>query len=308
MVRFLLGHGWSPVIFDNLSTGHRSFVPSGVPLINGDLRKPRDIARAMAKRDFLAVMHFGAASIVPESVRYPGKYFRNNVLGSRNLINACLGHGVRYFIFSSTAAVYGEAKERKIKETVPLHPKNPYGETKLKVEGLLHEAGRDKGLKYIILRYFNACGAHASAVIGEWHDPETHLIPNVLRAVRGEKQLAVYGKDYPTPDGTCVRDYIHVEDLAAAHWAALKHLLKGGDSDIFNLGTGKGASVKEIIAMVEKVTGKKVPYILAPRRSGDPAYLVADPSKVCRQTGWKAKKTLRQAIASAWKWENSRKK
>jgi UDP-glucose-4-epimerase GalE len=304
MVRFLLKRGWTPVVFDNLSTGHRSFVPQGVPLVKGDLREPRDVERAFARLDFKAVMHFGAASVVQESVENPEKYYKNNVQGSQNLIDACLRHGIKYFIFSSTAAVYGDSKGKKIKESTLLKPKNPYGETKLKVEGALQKAGRENGLKYILLRYFNACGAHPSGEIGEWHNPETHLIPNVLRAVLGKRQLTVYGQDYPTPDGTCVRDYIHVEDLASAHWAALQHLLKGGESDIFNLGTGHGASVKEIISMVEEVTGKKVPYSVGSRRSGDPAYLVADPSKVQRKIGWKAQKTIRQAVASAWKWEN----
>jgi UDP-glucose 4-epimerase len=305
MVRFLIDAGYSPVVFDNLSTGHQEFLLDGVPFIKGDLRETGDLEKVFSLSPFAAVIHFAGAALVEESVVDPDKYFQNNVVGSRHLVQACLKHGLKNFIFSSTCAVYGENMNEKIKETLPLAPKNPYGMTKKMVEDMLIDAGAASGLRYVILRYFNACGAHASGEIGEWHDPETHLIPNIFRSVLAGRELTVFGDHYSTRDGTCVRDYIHLDDLCAGHLSALGLLLKGGAPGIYNLGTAHGASVQEVIAAVEKVIARKVRYQIGPPRSGDPAFLVADASKAFREMGWAAKKTLHDAIESSWKWEQN---
>ena len=303
MVRFLMDAGYSPVVFDDLSTGHVEFLLEGVPFIQGDLTRPEDVERAFSQFQFAAVIHFAGVIRVEESVIDPDKYLQNNVDGSRNLVEGCLKHDLKNVIFSSTCAVYAEGQGDKIKESFYLAPKSPYGMTKKQVEDILIDTGKTFGLNYIILRYFNACGAHASGQIGEWHEPETHLIPNIFRTVLAGKELTIFGNDYQTRDGTCVRDYIHLDDLCAGHLAALDLLLKGGSSGIYNLGTECGATVLEVISAVEKASGRKVKYRFGPRRSGDLAFLVADASKAACELRWTAKKTLSDAIHSAWKWE-----
>ncbi len=305
MVRTLIAHRFPAVVFDNLSTGHRDLVPRGVPFVRGDLRSPRDVRAAFRLHDVDAVMHFAASSLVGESVQDPLKYYGNNVSACVNLLRAMGEHGVKRFIFSSTAAVFGEPARLPIREDDPKVPTNPYGQSKLAIEHMLRDVARTGTLSYVILRYFNACGAHASGEIGERHDPETHLIPNILKALTGEKKkLVIFGDDYPTPDGTCVRDYIHIEDLCDAHLLALKALRRGMKSDVFNLGNGSGYSVKAILRAVEKVAGRRVPFTVGPRRPGDPARLVASAAKAARALGWKPKRTLEDIVSSAWRWES----
>ncbi len=305
VVRELLERGYAPVVFDNLSTGHRHFVPKNVPFVKGDLRKAEDIRAAFKKFRVDTVMHFASLALVGESVASPLKYYENNVLACVLLLKAMREAEVKKLIFSSSCATFGEPKRIPIEENDPQSPANPYGETKLMIERILRDQSKVTDLRYIALRYFNACGAHSSGEIGEVHDPEAHLIPNVLKVLTGEKKvLEIYGDDYDTPDGTCIRDYIHIEDLASAHLSALEALDKGMTSDVFNLGNGTGYSVKEIVAAVEKVTGKKVRVKIAPRRPGDPARLVSSAAKAKKILGWKPRFGLTQIIRSAWKWES----
>lgn len=251
-----------------------------------------------------AVMHFAAHSQVGESVQKPRIYFQNNAEAGLALLNCALDAGVRRFVFSSTCAVYGVPAKVPITEDNPRQPVNPYGTSKLFFENALEAYDRAYGLRYMSLRYFNAAGADESGEIGELHDPETHLIPAALKAVTGERgELELFGSDYPTPDGTCVRDYIHVNDLAEAHVLALKHIEAGNSSAALNLGTGIGCSVQEVIAMVEEVTGRKVPRRVAPRRPGDPPLLVADPARAQATLHWKATRSLRKIVETAWQWE-----
>ncbi len=307
MVRTLRDRGYAPVVFDNLSTGHRELVPSGVAFVRGDLRDAADLRKLFSKFNFSAVMHFAAYSLVGESVENPLKYYENNVLGCVRLLEAMLRRDVKQFIFSSTAAVYGDPPVVPIHERCATEPVNPYGRTKLMVERMLEDLSRSQGLKYVALRYFNACGAHHAAETGEWHEVETHLIPNVLKVATGEKkELVLFGDDYKTPDGTCLRDYIHVEDLAQAHLLALEWLAKGNGGGVFNLGNGKGYSVRQIIAMAEKVTGRPIRYRVGPRRPGDPARLVASARKASKVLGWKPKNGLREILETAWRWERAR--
>jgi UDP-glucose-4-epimerase GalE len=249
-------------------------------------------------------MHFAAHSQVGESVQNPRIYFQNNAEAGLALLNTALDKGVRRFIFSSTCAVYGMPEKIPITEDTPRQPVNPYGTSKLFFENALEAYDRAYGLRYMSLRYFNAAGADDSGEIGELHDPETHLIPAALKAVTGERgELELFGSDYPTPDGTCVRDYIHVNDLADAHVLALKHIEAGNSSAALNLGTGVGCSVKEVITMVEEVTGAKVPRRTGPRRPGDPPTLVADPTRAQAVLHWKATRSLREIVQTAWAWE-----
>src|SRR5580693_5864415 len=267
-----LGH--TPLIYDNLSTGHDSLA-KGFELVNGDILDPATLLPVLRRVD--AIMHFAAHAYVGESVTNPRKYFHNNVEGGLSLLNAALEAGVKKIIFSSTCAVYGEVAKVPIDENIPREPVNPYGVTKLFFEQALEAYDRAYRFRFAALRYFNAAGADESGEIGELHDPETHLIPLALRAAAGQgPELHIFGTDYPTPDGTCIRDYIHVNDLAAAHVKALDHLASGKASFAVNLGTGTGASVQEVITEVEKVTGKKVPHKIVPRRPGDPPALVAN--------------------------------
>jgi len=295
--------GYEVIIYDNLCTGHRELA-EGFELIVGDIADSAKLAKALSRAD--AVMHFAAHAYVGESVENPRKYFHNNVTAALALLNSVMDSRVRKFIFSSTAAVYGTPDKSPITENSPRQPVNPYGATKLALENALEAYGRAYGLRFVSFRYFNAAGADESGKIGENHDPETHLIPLVLQAIQGKRAaLEIFGDDYPTPDGTCIRDYIHVNDLAEAHVLGLEYLAKG-ESGAMNLGTGKGYSVHEVVATVEKVTGHRVPTHIGGRRAGDPAELVADPSRAERLLNWKAKRSLEEIVASAWKWANGK--
>jgi UDP-glucose-4-epimerase GalE len=298
--RALRSAGHEVIIFDNLSTGYQSLA-AGFELIKGDILDAVALAKALKRAD--AIMHFAAHAYVGESVTNPRKYFHNNVEGGLVLLNSAVEAGVKKIIFSSTCAVYGVPEKIPIPENIPRQPVNPYGVSKLFFEQALEAYDRAYGFRYASLRYFNAAGADESGEIGELHDPETHLIPLALSAAAGTgPELQVFGSDYPTPDGTCVRDYIHVNDLASAHVKALEHLAAGKDSFAVNVGTGVGASVQEVISGVEKVTGKKVPRRVVPRRAGDPPALVADPSKAQTLLKWKAERGLQNIVATAWNW------
>jgi UDP-glucose-4-epimerase GalE len=299
--RALRRSGYEAIIYDNLSRGHAILV-DGFELITADIADGDKLAQVMKRVD--AVMHFAAHSQVGESVQNPRIYFYNNGELGLALLNCALDAGVRKFIFSSTCAVYGTPEKIPITEDTPRRPVNPYGTSKLFFENALEAYDRAYGLRYMSLRYFNAAGADESEEIGELHDPETHLIPNALKAVTGERgELELFGSDYPTPDGTCIRDYIHVNDLAEAHVLALKALEAGKSSAALNLGTGVGCSVNEVIGMVEEVTGSKVPRRVAPRRAGDPPALVADPARAQAALQWKATRSLRDIVQTAWQWE-----
>jgi len=299
--RVLRRNGYEVIIYDNLSRGH-VFLAEGFELIVADIADRAQLKRAMTRVD--SVMHFAAHSQVGESVQNPRIYFQNNDELGLVLLNCALDAGVRRFIFSSTCAVYGTPDRMPITEDTPRHPVNPYGTSKLFFEHALEAYDRAYGLRYMSLRYFNAAGADESGEIGELHFPESHLIPNALKAITGERgELELFGDDYPTPDGTCIRDYIHVNDLAEAHVLALKHLESGKNSAALNLGTGVGCSVKEVITTTESVTGKKVPRRLGPRRAGDPPTLVADPARAQAALQWKAKRSLREIVETAWRWE-----
>jgi UDP-glucose-4-epimerase GalE len=300
-VRELAAAGHEPVIYDNLSTGYRRLV-KGFRLIEGDIADTERVGKALQGMD--AVMHFAASAYVGESVANPRKYFRNNVENALQLLDAVLASKVRMFVFSSTCATYGVPRELPITEDSPQQPVNPYGATKLFLEHALAAYAESDGLRFAALRYFNAAGAHASVEIGELHDPETHLIPLALQAALGTRPpLTVFGSDLDTPDGTCVRDFIHVSDLGSAHVKALKHLADGGESVRLNLGTGKGTSILELLKTIRKVTGLTVPFEFAPARAGDPAVLYADPSRAEEVLGWTAKADLEEILSSAWAWE-----
>lgn len=291
--------GYEVIVYDNLVTGHKELA-EGFELIVGDIADSAKLAKALSRCD--AVMHFAAHAYVGESVENPRKYFHNNVTAALALLNAVMESRVRKFIFSSTAAVYGNPEKSPITEDSARQPVNPYGATKLAFENALEAYGRAYGLKAVCFRYFNAAGADESGQIGEIHQPETHLVPIILQAVLGQRAaLEIFGDDYPTADGTCIRDYIHVSDLAAAHIVAIEHLLSGGKSDVFNVGTGAGQSVKEVLAAVEKVTGKKVPHTIGPRREGDPPSLVADSRKLQNALGWHPERAdLERIVSDAW--------
>ena len=304
--RALRAAGHEVIIFDNLSTGFETLA-AGFELINGDILDGAALARVLPQTD--AIMHFAARAYVGESVTNPKKYFHNNVEGGLSLLNAALDAGVKKIIFSSTCAVYGEPAKVPIEETTPRQPVNPYGVSKLFFEQALESYDRAYEFRYASLRYFNAAGADESGEIGELHEPETHLIPLALRAAAGQgPELQVFGSDYPTPDGTCIRDYIHVTDLADAHVKALDHLAAGKPSFAANVGTGRGDSVQEVLAMIEGVTGNKVPRRVVARRPGDPPALVADPRKAQELLHWKASRSLRDIIATAWNWMQSQTK
>jgi len=295
--------GYDVIIYDNLVTGHKELA-DGFELIVGDIADSAKLAEVLSRCD--AVMHFAAHAYVGESVENPKKYFHNNVTAALILLNAVMESRVRKFIFSSTAAVYGNPAKSPITEDSARQPVNPYGATKLAFENALEAYGRAYGLKSVSFRYFNAAGADESGQIGEIHQPETHLIPIILQAVLGQRAaLEIFGDDYPTSDGTCIRDYIHVNDLAEAHVLGLEYLTKGA-SKAMNLGTGQGYSVHEVVAAVERVTGRKVPTHIGQRRPGDPAELVADPALAEKLLSWKAKRSLEEIIASAWTWARKR--
>jgi UDP-glucose 4-epimerase len=304
-VRHLVASGRKIVVLDNLAYGHPdAIVDEGVEFVKGDVGDRELLRSLFGKYGFGAVIHFAAYAYVGESVTDPLKYYWNNTAEPIVLLQAMQEHGCKVFVFSSTCATYGTPERVPIDESNPQNPINPYGHSKLMVERILRDCDHAWGLRSACLRYFNASGCSADGKIGEDHDPETHLIPRVLMAITGEiETLEVYGTDYPTPDGTCIRDYIHVEDLAEAHGLALDHLLAGNASVRCNLGTGKGISVREIIDAAEQVTGKKVPVIFGPRREGDPPELVADPSLALKTLGWQAKrKDVLEIVGSAWAW------
>ncbi len=303
MVSALLRAGREPVVIDSLVTGHREAVPASVPLLVADVADRGRVAAFLRERRVKAVMHFASRIQVGESVADPRLYYAGNLAAAVGLVDACLDAGVERFILSSTAAVYGSPAEVPITEAQAPAPINPYGETKLAIEKMLASYERAYGLRYAALRYFNAAGAAPELGLGERHDPETHLIPIVLDAALGRRpHVSVYGVDYPTPDGTCVRDYVHVLDLADAHLAALDHLERGGESGAFNLGTGTGHSVAEVIEAVRRVTGRAVATVEGPRRAGDPAALVASPARAERAFGWRAtRSTLERIVRDAWR-------
>lgn len=302
--RTLMRLGYTPIIYDNLSTGH-AYLARGFEFVKGDILDSARLFPVARRVD--AIMHFAAFAYVGESVTNPRKYFLNNVEGGLTLLNTAVDAGVKKIIFSSTCAVYGEPSIVPIAENTAREPVNPYGVSKLFFEHALEAYDRAYGLRFASLRYFNAAGGDESGEIGELHEPETHLIPLALCAAAGTgPELKVFGTDYPTPDGTCIRDYTHVSDLAEAHVKALEHLQAGKESLVANLGTGRGYSVREVIAMVEEVTGNRVPVRLAPRRPGDPPSLVADPRRAESLLQWSAKRSLREIVSTAWNWMKQR--
>jgi len=308
MVKDLLKAGYGVITLDNFSTGHQELLPGG-KLYEGNLGDGNLLDNIFSNHSISAVMHFAAFSLVGESVNNPLKYYRNNIAQTIELLAAMVRNNVKYFIFSSSAAVYGEPVEIPIKENHPCTPTNPYGATKVAVERLLNSCDYAYGLKSISLRYFNAAGADEAGKIGERHDPETHLIPLILKTAIGEREdIKIFGTDYPTHDGTCIRDYVHVSDLTQAHLLALEALLLGKKSSVYNLGNSKGYSVREVIELAEKVTGKTIRTVEAERRPGDPAELVAASDKIRQDLGWKPKyEDLKTIITTAWNWHKAEK-
>lgn len=302
-VRALINQGYEVGVLDNLSKGHKEAVP-GELLVAGDTADAELLDRIMQEQDIQAVMHFGAYSLVGESMVQPDKYFHNNVANGLKLLDAMVRNKVKYLVFSSTAAVYGEPEQIPITEDAKLAPTNPYGESKLAFEKILRWYDQAFGLKSISLRYFNAAGAALEGDIGEDHSPETHLIPLVIQAALGVREnIKVFGSDYPTPDGTCIRDYIHITDLAEAHILALKQLARGANTGAYNLGNGNGYSVLEVIQTVEKVSGRQVNVVMDQRRAGDPAVLVASSQRIQSELGWKPQfPSLDSIVETAWKW------
>ena len=303
----LIDAGRDVVVADNLLTGFRAAVHPKARFYQLDIRDRSALDELFTKEKIEGVIHFAASSQVGESMSDPLKYYDNNLHGTMVLLQAMVAHGVDKIVFSSTAATYGEPERVPILETDRTDPTNCYGETKLAMEHMMRWVSRAHGLKYVALRYFNACGAHPSGAIGEAHNPETHLIPLILQVPNGQREkISIFGDDYPTKDGTCIRDYIHVSDLAQAHILALDHLLQGGESDVFNLGNGVGFTVKEVIDVARAVTGHPIPAETCPRRAGDPAQLIASSKKAVEQLGWKPKyNDLNTIIASAWKWHSA---
>lgn len=304
-VHFLLENGFSPkqiVVFDNLERGHARFVPSSVELVKGDLRNQKDVDDLFARHSIDAVIHFAAYAYVGESMQDPGKYFQNNLAAALNLLRAIKQGACRKFVLSSTCTVYGAPPALPITEDMPSAPDNPYGESKRCLEEVLRWHAEIDGIRSVCLRYFNAAGAGHG--IGEIHEPETHLIPLVLQTALGQRPaLTIYGDDYTTRDGTCVRDYVHVSDLADAHVRALRLLEEGKVRHLrVNLGTGHGATVREVLEMAEKISGHRIPVKVGPRRPGDPAALYADFARAREVLGWTAKKGLKEIIEDAWRW------
>jgi UDP-glucose-4-epimerase GalE len=298
--------GHQVVIFDNLSAGHRE-AALGAPLIEGDISDVDAVRRAIRDSGATAVMHFAAWLSVPDSVRDPAGYYRNNVTGTLGTLEAMAAEGCRLFVFSSTCAVYGEPVEVPISETHPTAPVNAYGQSKLAIEHALPHFDRAYGIRSIRLRYFNAAGADPEGELGEDHAPEIHVIPRAIAAARSGLTLDIFGDDYPTPDGTCLRDYIHVLDLADAHLRALGHLQQGGPSSTYNVGTERPSSVRDVIAAVERATGSTVTRRIAPRRAGDPAVLYASAERIKRDLGWVPQRPdLDTIVGDAWRWHTAR--
>lgn len=302
-VRALIHAGFTPIVVDNFSRGHRNAIPSDVKVIELDIANPK-IINVLRDNNIKGIMHFAAHSQVGESMINPSIYYENNVVGSYRLIESARQAGVQYFVFSSTAAVYGEPEVVPIVETSKLQPTNVYGRTKLMIEDMLHDYSSIYGSTYVALRYFNAAGADESGEIGENHSPETHLIPLVLKTALGKRpHITVFGTDYDTIDGTCIRDYIHVTDLASAHVLAMNYLVGGGESRVFNLGSGNGFSVKDIIDTAKNVTGINIPVEYGERRKGDPSTLIASSDCIKDILGWNPKHSeLSQIISDAWRW------
>ncbi len=303
----LVKAGNEVVIADNLVTGYRKAIPEGAKFYEGDLRDSDFLDNLFHQEKIDAVIHFAAYSLVGESVTNPLKYYDNNLYGTKVLLEAMVKNNVDKIVFSSTAATYGEPENIPILETDRTCPTNPYGETKLAMEKMFKWTAEAHGLRYVSLRYFNACGADESGTIGEAHNPESHLIPLILQVPNGKREtISIYGTDYDTPDGTCIRDYIHVTDLAQAHILAVQYLNNGGESDIFNLGNGVGYSVREVIETARKVTGHPILATETSRRAGDPARLVASSEKAKKILGWKpVHDSLEEIIASAWNWHKN---
>lgn len=308
-VQYARARGEEVVVLDNLVYGHRAAVPEDVPLIVGDMGDRALLDSLFTQYPIDAVVHFAAFAYVGESVENPAKYYNNNTVSALKVLDAMHDYGVKHFVFSSTCATYGNPQYVPIDEKHPQNPINPYGESKLFVEHILKAYDHAYGLRYTALRYFNAAGANPDGRIGESHDPETHLIPLILQVATGTREsVSIFGTDYDTPDGTCIRDYIHILDLAQAHDLALQRLRDGKPSDIFNLGTEQGYSVREVIATCERITGKTIKTVESPRRAGDPPRLVASAAKARNELGWKPQfQNLPEIVQTAWNWEKARK-
>lgn len=304
----LIEQGHKVVVFDNFETGYYEAIHPDAEVYEGDLRNRADIDNVFDEEsDIDAVIHFAANSLVGESMVKPLKYYDNNICGTKVLLESMVAHNINRIVFSSTAATYGEPIHTPILENDPTNPTNCYGETKRAMERMFYWTEQAHGMKYVSLRYFNACGAHISGKIGEAHNPESHLIPIILQTANGTRDhISVFGTDYDTPDGTCIRDYIHVTDLAQAHILAVEYLINGGESDIFNLGNGVGFSVKEVIETAKKVTGKEIKVVEEDRRAGDPAVLIASSEKAKKVLGWNPQyNELSTIIETAWKWHST---
>ena len=304
-VRALREQGREVVVLDSLRTGHRQSLSADVPFVEGDMRDPAVLDAIFARHTVESVLHFAASSLVGESMQLPLQYFSNNVHGMQVLLEAMVRHGVERIVFSSSAAVYGEPDSVPITEEAPLRPGNPYGESKRIMESMMRWAAAAHGLRYVSLRYFNVGGAAADGSIGEDHRPESHLIPLILQVPLGRRpHITIFGDDYDTPDGTCIRDYVGVEDLIEAHTLALRHLEAGGQSDVFNLGSEQGFSVRQMIETARRVTGRPLPVVVGARRPGDPARLVASSRKAGDVLGWQPRQGVDEIIASAWRWHS----
>lgn len=303
----LIDRGNDVVVIDNLQTGHRKAVHPEAKFYEGDLRDRDFMQEVFSKEKIEGVIHFAANSLVGESMEKPLKYYDNNVYGTQVLLETMVAFDVPYIVFSSTAATYGEPEKVPITEDMPTNPTNTYGETKLAMEKMMKWCETAYGIRFVSLRYFNVAGARQTGEIGEDHNPETHLIPVVLKTALGKREkIVIFGDDYPTADGTCIRDYIHVEDLIDAHILAFDYLKDGGKSDIFNLGSSQGFSVKEIVDMARKVTGKEIPAEIGPRRPGDPSVLIASSEKAKKVLGWNPVRTnIEQIITDAWNWHRN---
>ncbi|MDN3428477.1 UDP-glucose 4-epimerase GalE [Microbacterium sp. APC 3898] len=306
-VHQLIDRGANVIVVDNLETGHRQAVHPEAVFYEGDIRNAEFLDSVFKKEKIDEVLHFAANSLVGESMENPLKYFDNNVYGTQVLLKAMVDHDVKKIVFSSTAATYGEPKAVPITETMPTNPTSTYGETKLTMEKLMKWTELAHGLKFVSLRYFNVAGARETAEIGEDHRPESHLVPLILQTALGQrKEITVFGDDYDTPDGTCIRDYVHVEDLISAHLLALDYLRNDGDSEVFNLGSSQGFSVNEMIAAARSVTGKDIPVKTGPRRAGDPSILIASSEKARQILGWNPRHTsVAKIIGDAWKWHSA---
>ncbi|MGX6962519.1 UDP-glucose 4-epimerase GalE [Vagococcus xieshaowenii] len=306
-VKQLVSQGFDVVVIDNLLTGHQEAIDSKARFYQGDIRDKEFMRSVFSKEKIEGVIHFAASSLVGESVGKPLKYFNNNVYGTQITLEVMQEFGVKNIVFSSTAATYGEPEEVPIKETTATNPKNPYGESKLMMEKMMHWCDEAYGIKYVALRYFNVAGADLETKIGEDHDPETHLVPIILQTALGQREaITIFGDDYPTEDGTCIRDYVHVVDLCEAHILALNYLKAGNESSVFNLGSSEGFSVKEMVEAARRVTGKEIPAKIGERRAGDPAVLIASPQKAYDVLGWQPQyTTVDKIIETAWEWHVS---